>query len=202
MAKNRAKILIRRVMRDRSRDVNRTPITTIPSILAVENWPKKWQDIVKKAKVIAAYMPLTDELSLDEFWQSPLLSHCKKCFPKVEGEQIVFYECMGIDDMKKGSFGIMEPGIEGRSVDPVKIDLMFIPASAYAKDGTRLGRGKGFYDRYYASWLKLRSKENFNIIGVVRPEAFLQSLPSDEWDLKVEAVVTTSSFMEVENEAY
>lgn len=194
--KNRSKILIRRVMRDRASSQRESHSSTISPILAVENWPKKWQDIVSDASIIAGYMPLWDELSLEAFWQSPLVAHCRKCFPRVEGDEIVFYECTNSDSMRKGSFGIMEPSTEERIVDPSEISIMLIPASAYGQDGTRLGRGKGFYDCYFASMLEKRSKSDFTLIGVVRSEALLQALPSDPWDLKADAVVTESFFVE------
>lgn len=193
--KNRTKILIRRVMRDRVRA--RTECTDRPvPLLEVEKWPKKWQDKLQKAHVIAAYMPMKDELSLEAFWQTPWLSHCRKCFPKVEGEHIVFYEITDEETMNPGSFGILEPDSSTVRIDPNDIDLILIPAAAYGRDGTRLGRGKGFYDRFVAS---MGEHADCALLGVVPDSGLLASVPADPWDLKVEAVVTQTKLWEVES---
>ena len=46
-----------------------------------------------------------------------------------------------------GAFGIDEPQ-EGEPCDISEIDLIIIPARAFTFSGIRLGRGKGFYDKY------------------------------------------------------
>lgn len=44
-------------------------------------------------------------------------------------------------------YGITEPQ-EGKTLDPIDIDLIFVPLLAYDKNGYRVGFGKGFYDRF------------------------------------------------------
>ena len=46
-------------------------------------------------------------------------------------------------------WGIPEP-VEGITVEPEKIDVVFIPLLAYDLKGNRIGYGKGFYDRFLA----------------------------------------------------
>ena len=47
----------------------------------------------------------------------------------------------------KSSFGVMEPHDEEQMYRD-SIDLMIVPALAISKDRSRVGYGKGFYDRY------------------------------------------------------
>ena len=54
----RAKALMRRVLRDRRRDTSQEASR---SVLDIEKWPQKWQDKVKTARYIAAYMPIDEE---------------------------------------------------------------------------------------------------------------------------------------------
>lgn len=48
---------------------------------------------------------------------------------------------------KAGHFGIMQPE-EGELLDPLAIDLVFVPLIVCDNKGYRVGYGKGFYDRY------------------------------------------------------
>ena len=44
-------------------------------------------------------------------------------------------------------YNIHEP-LDGEVIDPVLIDLVFVPLLAFDTKGYRVGYGKGFYDRY------------------------------------------------------
>ena len=188
MSKNRIKILTRRVFNDRKKAAAALPEK---EILDIEKWPQKWQDKVRNASLIAGYMPLSDELSLDAFWKS---ISARKCFPRVEGEEIVFYEAFGEEAFESGSFSILEPKKEMSRVEISQIDVVLVPATAYGRDGTRLGRGKGFYDRFFSEG---KDGQKPLLIGVVPSENLLSELPKDPWDLRVSAIVTEQEFLEV-----
>mgnify|MGYP001027393104 CR=1 FL=1 len=62
------------------------------------------------------------------------------------------------------------------------IDLMIIPALAFDKENNRLGRGKGFYD-------KLLENSNTLKVGVCFPFQFLDKIPTEEFDVKMDYVI-------------
>jgi 5-formyltetrahydrofolate cyclo-ligase len=72
-----------------------------------------------------------------------------------------------------------------RIVPPEEIDLILVPGLAFTRDGQRLGRGGGFYDRYLAS-LPPRAMK----LGICFQCQMLESLPSEEHDQRVHAIVT------------
>jgi 5-formyltetrahydrofolate cyclo-ligase len=47
----------------------------------------------------------------------------------------------------KNRFNILEP-LDGEFIEPVRIDLIFVPLIAVDKRGFRVGYGKGYYDRF------------------------------------------------------
>ena len=90
--------------------------------------------------------------------------------------------------MKEGPFGIYEP--EG--TNPVDMNtvadgsLLIVPGVAFTKDGKRLGRGKGFYDRFMAKY-----KNKFSKMGICFDFQLVDDIPVYENDIKVDKVIST-----------
>ena len=86
-----------------------------------------------------------------------------------------------IDDLKEGSFGIPEP--ESPIEFPKeKIDFAIVPGIAFDREGYRLGYGKGYYDRF------LQDIKPYKL-GVCQGKFFQDSLPHDEYDVKMDNVL-------------
>lgn len=51
---------------------------------------------------------------------------------------------------KTSAYGITEPS-EAQIIDPLDIDLVFVPLLVCDKKGYRVGYGKGFYDKFLAN---------------------------------------------------
>jgi 5-formyltetrahydrofolate cyclo-ligase len=103
---------------------------------------------------------------------------------------IVGYPCFGNpakpfrflagDPLEPGPFGIMQPARRHPAVQP---DLVLVPLIAVDGAGTRLGRGKGHYDRALVS-LK---KNGARLIGVGwAMQRLTEMIPSDPWDMPLD----------------
>jgi 5-formyltetrahydrofolate cyclo-ligase len=64
-------------------------------------------------------------------------------------------------------------------------DAILVPALAVARDGARLGRGGGSYDRALR-----RAAPGIPSAALLFAGEFVEALPTDEWDEPVTAVVT------------
>ena len=194
---NRPKALIRKVFRDRAKGKE----IRSAEVLDLLSWPEVWQERVRNARKIAAYMPLADELSLESIKKTMHQldgSSGKLCFPRVEGEALRFFLAEEEEQFRTGAFRIEEPVASCIEVRPEEIDIVLIPAVAYGKDGTRIGRGKGFYDRFISQIFGNCGKiEGKYLIGVIPKERILGAVPSDAWDLRVDALLTEESFMDL-----
>ena len=97
------------------------------------------------AENILLYHSLPDELSTREFLDK--WSGRKHFFlPRVNGVNL---DILPYDrsHMALGAFHIEEPQGDD-TADINSIELIVVPAIAYDKRGNRVGRGKGYYDRY------------------------------------------------------
>ena len=144
---------------------------------AVESLPQ-----FREAKVVAFFSSLSDEpdtSSALECWsqQKHLL------VPRVEGEIMHFYEFVP-EHMTDGSFGILEPS-EGDIFPAGDIDLIVVPGVAFTAAGDRMGRGKGFYDKYLS-----QSEMRAYRVGVCYPHQIVESLPTEPHDQRMDIVVS------------
>ena len=71
-----------------------------------------------------------------------------------------------------------------------RADLVLVPALAVARDGTRLGRGGGSYDRALTRCLTTAT-----LVALVFDDEVLDWLPSDPWDVPVGAAVTPGGWL-------
>ncbi len=139
-------------------------------------------DIFKKSQNVMLFASLTDEIpthDIIERWAED-----KSIFlPRVNGDDldIIRYQ-PGM--LHKGSYDIMEP--EGNdSVDPAAIDLVIVPGVAFDRQGNRLGRGKGFYDRFLA-------QTHAVTVAVCFDCQLVEHIPVEPHDLPAQFVVTKS----------
>ena len=95
------------------------------------------------------------------------------------------------DQIECGSYGISEPvpTLEKLALDASlakKRVLVLVPGLAFSEDGRRLGRGKGFYDRYIA---RLRETgAELTLAGFCFPCQIVENLPVDGHDIPMDIV--------------
>lgn len=91
-------------------------------------------------------------------------------------------------DLAVNSFGVAEPAAdEDFSLDSVS--ALIIPAQRAGRDGTRLGRGAGYYDRAL-ELLPTYSDGGPKRIVVVFDDEVDDSVPHDSWDQTMDVIVT------------
>jgi len=91
----------------------------------------------------------------------------------------------GAADLVPGRLGLSEPPVDLGSDAIATADLVICPALAVARDGVRLGRGGGSYDRALA-----RVRPGTPIWAAVYDTEVVEALPSDAHDHLVDAALT------------
>lgn len=138
---------------------------------------------------IMMYHSLPDELSTIDFLRK--WSGRKRFYlPRVNGVNL---EVLPYEEsrLELGSFHIEEP--TGNDLtDPAEIELVVVPAVAYDRHGKRLGRGKGFYDRFLKTTKATK-------VGVGYEFQLVEEVPSEPHDVAMDIVVTQERTIIIRN---
>ncbi|MDR3358946.1 MAG: 5-formyltetrahydrofolate cyclo-ligase [Desulfovibrio sp.] len=151
----------------------------------------------KNARSVALYAARQDELSVDMLMENAWASGRAVYLPRVrrrESGVMDFVPCGSLAQLVPAAFGLREPpenlpgfGAEetGKTFRP---DILVVPGLAFDKQGTRLGFGGGYYDRF------LRRLTDFRCVGICFEFQFVESLPAEAWDQPVHYVCTEKRF--------
>lgn len=136
--------------------------------------------IFKSARQILLYHSLPDEVCTHHLIKE--LHDKNILLPKViDNQNMVVCEYNGIHSIREGAFKIMEP--QGKPItDYSNIDIAIIPGMAFDKDGNRLGRGKGYYDRL------LNQMPHVYKIGICFPFQIVAYVPTERTDIRMDEV--------------
>ena len=138
--------------------------------------------LLTEAKTIMAYYSLPDEVCTHQLIDELVAEGKTVLLPKVlDDETMELRRYTGPHDLREGAYHIMEP-IGDPFTDLTQIDLALIPGLAFDAQGHRLGRGKGYYDRFLAAFTG-------TTIGVCFDFQKVAEVPVDAHDIAVNRVV-------------
>ena len=139
-------------------------------------------DRFREAKVVLLYWSMEDEVQTHDFVEKWYKSKTI-LLPCVDGDDLRLRQYTGADCMREGEqFGIGEPTGE-EYTDLESVDAIIVPGVAFDKEGHRMGRGRGFYDRL------LKSTPNAYKIGVCFDFQMVESVPVEPHDVMMDKVV-------------
>jgi len=92
------------------------------------------------------------------------------------------------DELTPSRFGIPEPSESAPVIEPYELDFIVVPATALDREGYRLGRGAGYYDRYL-------SFTNAFTCGVVRESMLVSRVPREKHDIRLSCVITENEIL-------
>ena len=143
----------------------------------------------KDSQVVMTYVSLPTEVDTYEIMKKTLERGKKLAVPSIDivSQQIVASELTSTNNLVEGHFGIYEPKNGAAKTIPLEeIDLIVIPGIAFDKKNMRLGRGKGYYDKFLAN----KGLSSAKKIGLAFKFQVVDSLPSDPHDIPVSRVIT------------
>lgn len=138
----------------------------------------------RQPQVLALFWPLADEVDVRALFG---LKGCKIVLPRIVNDaddiaQMEFFE-YSASELARGTYGIMEPQ-SAEACRAGEIDMMVVPGVAFTAAGERMGRGKGYYDRYL-------SREGFRAycVGVCYDCQLHDAIPTEPHDRYMDEII-------------
>ena len=129
----------------------------------------------QKAHIVMIYSALPDEVQTRTFlekWRNKK----KIILPTVVGDDIIPVELAEDTGFAVGDFNILEPQNEPYTGD---YDLIVVPGVAFDKNGNRIGRGRGYYDRFLCKHLNVKR------IGICFDFQLVDEVPTEPNDIRI-----------------
>jgi 5-formyltetrahydrofolate cyclo-ligase len=143
---------------------------------------KLWQRI-GESRVVMAFWPLPDEVDIRPLIDRLVDEGKTVLLPKVTGDETMeLRRYTSQADLSEGAFHIMEP-VGEPFVDYGQIDVALVPGVAFDAAGHRLGRGRGYYDRFLSEWPAIYK------IGVCFPFQRVAEVPVEAHDVVLDQII-------------
>jgi 5-formyltetrahydrofolate cyclo-ligase len=141
----------------------------------------------QRAKRIALFRALPGEPDLAALTTAP---GRRFAFPRIEADELTFYIPNPESDWLTTAWGVIEPNPARSERMPAhQLDLVVVPGLAFSIDGHRLGRGRGYYDRFLA-----RLPCDVPRVAAGFACQLRSHVPADAHDERLDAVVTESGW--------
>ena len=129
-----------------------------------------------------AYMDFKKEVMTRDLIEKALQMGKTVAVPRVEDDDMVYYEIKDFSTLKSGYFGIMEP--DGGKVCTREEGFLLVPGVAFDPARHRVGYGKGFYDRFLAA------HPGFTTVAAAFEFQLFDAVPFEETDVLPQMLVT------------
>ena len=144
-----------------------------------------------RADTVLCFLSMPHEIATSPLNQAAWAAGKTVAVPRIEEEDIQFLVMpSSTGELPLDRWNIPVPDPLWPPLDPSRSGRILVacPGLAFDREGNRLGRGKGYYDRFL-SRLQQEAREVFTV-GVCLSEQLLPSLPHEDFDQKMDALVT------------
>ncbi len=164
-------------------------------------------DEYKNSSALYAFMPINSEVDILPVLEDAITKNKRLYLPKVEGDEIFFYQVKDLSLLKKSKYLINEPiGNEPKDElffcekEEVGNVFFIVPGLVFDYEGNRIGYGKGFYDKYFERLFKIKTTDNLKTNGVAFFEQIVKKINIDITDKKVNNVITDKIIINIKKE--
>ena len=182
MARRRKLLMLKKELRQHIREIKRQ---FSQQQLEELSFPiiSRLKSRLASTKTILAYYSLPDEVDTRQLLDDLVAEGKTVLLPKViDDENMEIRRYTGRQDLEEGILHLMEPIGEPFTAYE-DIDIVVVPGLAFDAAGHRLGRGRGYYDRF------LHRKSHPYCVGVCFDFQKVAEVPVEEYDIPVDEVI-------------
>jgi len=140
----------------------------------------------KKANNLMCYISLETEVDTKEIIKDALKLGKRVFTPFIKGDRLGIAEIKNLDEgLEKSQLGVLEPKNHGDCSSTTKLDMVILPGLAFDRKGNRLGRGKGYFDRFLVNLTKTTKK-----IALSFEFQILDTIPTNSHDIPIDLLVS------------
>lgn len=158
----------------------------------------------KNSSLILLFQSLNDEISMEKLIEASIKANKTIAFPRISQDMMDFFLINSKTDFynqfEKNKWNILEPKANLSKLnltDFTENTIIFIPGLAFDSLGHRLGRGKGFYDKYLSELASLECFEKIKLIGVCNEKQILDNVPYEKHDFFVKYLLSEVAFRKI-----
>lgn len=148
--------------------------------------------VFRRARRIGLFLAFDGEPDLSALLETASRNGQWVYAPVISGSQMRFTR-VGGESMRANLFGILEPAL-GSEIDPRRLDLVLTPLVAFDDRGTRLGVGRGYYDRCFGFLRHRQAWHRPKLLGVAYELQRVPHLERQPWDIPLWGAVTEAGF--------
>lgn len=147
-------------------------------------------DAYRKAKCIMGFLAFGKELSVDTVLAQALADGKIVAVPLITSDkEFVPVRLLDMQHFALACYGIRTAPQPVQLVEPEEIDLILVPGVAFGRDGSRLGMGAGYYDRFL-----LKAGQAVRM-GVAYDSLMQEALPVDAYDVNMQLLASESGII-------
>lgn len=145
---------------------------------------------IQDAKAVMVYAALQGEVSIAALIKQLREQGKTIAYPRIEEARMVACEAEE-HDLVDHVYGVQQPHKDCQEVG--NIDVVLVPGVCFDAKRNRLGRGKGYYDKFLHNFTGHK-------IGVSFDNRVIESIPVEEHDERMDLVITEKGMVGVEND--
>lgn len=151
------------------------------------SWPP-----YRRARNVAVYLAFDGEPDLSRLIAAAHRQGKRLYVPTLRGHTMTFMRLPPDPAFGTNFFGILEPATR-EPIDARQLDLVLTPLVACDELGTRIGVGRGYYDRCFEFLRERRAWIRPKLAGVAYEFQRLPRLTRQPWDIPLWGLVTEQS---------
>lgn len=135
-------------------------------------------------------MSVRGEAGTEQLIDELLKRGCRVALPRVFGREMRFFYITDRSQLAAGAYGIPEPADGCPEADAVEA-MVITPGVGFSGDGSRVGYGAGYYDRFFAA------EPHHMAVGIGYDFQLFQAIEAEKHDKKMAYIVTPTQMLKV-----